>query len=439
MRPHTIENPETATAGRSPGATWSVTAAALAAAFVTAAPAAAQPVLGGFVEAVQAVRVEENAALGDAGIGERSYPRSEVRAQLTARHARDRETLFLRADIVGDARGVAATDIDLREAYVSLRLADWLDLKAGRQVATWGTGDLVFANDLFAKDWVAFFTGLDDTYLKRPQDLLRLSAYVRGVTAEAALAPRFTPDNLPSGERLSVFDPFTGRTVGAAGAPAIVAPPARLENGEVFARLSGLRRSAEWALYGYAGRWPTPRAATAAGTLRYPRLASAGASLRAPLGSILAHAEAAMYVSRDDTQGSDPRIANSQLIGFAGVERGLGPDWTLGAQYVFEWMQDHDAYVANLPPGAFVQDELRSTVTARIGRWARHRTLHMSVFGYWGVTDEDWHVRPSASYDVTDAVRVTAGASLVGGQRPDTLFGQFQDNSNAFGRLRFSF
>ena len=85
---------------------------------MSAARAYAQPIIGGFVEASQAVRIDENAVLGDDGLGQRSYPRSELRVQLTAREAGDREDLFVRVDIISDATGAAATIVDLREAYI---------------------------------------------------------------------------------------------------------------------------------------------------------------------------------------------------------------------------------------------------------------------------------------------------------------------------------
>src|SRR5512138_188165 len=50
------------------------------------------------------------------------------------------------------------SDVELREAYVDLT-GSHANLRAGRQIITWGVGDLLFANDIFPKDWVAFFTG----------------------------------------------------------------------------------------------------------------------------------------------------------------------------------------------------------------------------------------------------------------------------------------
>ncbi len=406
------------------------------------ATAWSQPIIGGFVEANQAVRVEQNEALDaveNSDLGEREYPRSEFRAQLTVRDAADAASFFLRVDVVSEGTDNSGTAIDLREAYLKLYLLDWLDIKVGRQVATWGTGDLIFANDLFAKDWEAFFTALDDTYLKPPQDLLRLSFYLGGITAEVATSPHFTPDNLPDGTRLSVYNPFVGVAVDVEMAPAIDEPLRSLRNGEVFARTYGSMGSAEWALYGYKGFWPTPQGATTTGMLYYPRMWSLGASYRRPVGSMLVHAEGAAYISQDDPDGDDPMIANSQLRGFVGTEKSLGNDWTLGGQYYAEYMLDYDKYQAGLRPGGVEFDELRSTVTVRVTKFILNQNLQFSGFAYWGLSDSDWHLRPSISYKLTDEVNWTLGASLVGGDKPYTMFGQFRDNSNVFTRVRYSF
>ena len=64
----------------------------------------------------------------------------------------------------GDVYGDLVTEkgyFDMREANVFLRPLDYMDFKAGRQILTWGTGDLIFINDLFPKDWQSFFIARD--------------------------------------------------------------------------------------------------------------------------------------------------------------------------------------------------------------------------------------------------------------------------------------
>lgn len=428
-----------------------ITAAAFLLGVFSARPVNAAPFIGGFVEGAQTYRIDKNSALDNGGgAGDRAFPRSEFRTQFTARDEMDLASFFARVDLVSDATTGDRTQVDVREVYLKLYLASWLDVKFGRQVATWGTGDLIFANDLFAKDWDAFFTGMDDSYLKPPQDLLRLTFYKGNTTAELALSPYFTPDNLPDGSRLSIFNPFLQESVGNDLAPMMRERPENLTNGEMFARLFGAAGSYEWALYGYKGFWPTPQGMDMTEPteptkmrLYYPEMYSTGASLRGPLGSYLFNVEGAVYISPEDENGDDPMIPNSQIRGFAGLEKSLGNDWTIGGQWYVEQMMDYDAYAAD-PQAQFGVDEApfeetRSTVTMRITKFMLNQNLRLSLFGYLGITDEDWHVRPMASYKVTDAVTWTLGANLVDGDQPYTMFGQFRDNSNVYLRLRYSF
>ena len=84
----------------------------------------------------------------------------------------------------------------------------------GRQILTWGTGDLVFINDLFPKDWVSFFIGRDVEYLKAPSDALKVSAFSGWANLDLVYTPRFDADRFIDGRRLSFFNTGRGRLTG---------------------------------------------------------------------------------------------------------------------------------------------------------------------------------------------------------------------------------
>ncbi|MFQ5792861.1 MAG: hypothetical protein ACE5JI_20525, partial [Acidobacteriota bacterium] len=46
-----------------------------------------------------------------------------------------------------------SADLELREGYIDFVLRP-LALRLGRQIMTWGVGDLIFINDVFPKDYV---------------------------------------------------------------------------------------------------------------------------------------------------------------------------------------------------------------------------------------------------------------------------------------------
>ena len=124
----------------------------------------------GFAEGALARRIIEDPVQSD------DFLLGEARFRLDLSYFSDRVDLEFKGDLVADA--VAdEIDGDIRLATVTLRTLNWLDLRAGRQVLTWGTGDLVFLNDLFPKDFVSFFIGRDDEFLKAPSNSLKLTFY----------------------------------------------------------------------------------------------------------------------------------------------------------------------------------------------------------------------------------------------------------------------
>ncbi|MBL7221906.1 MAG: hypothetical protein ISS69_17490 [Phycisphaerae bacterium] len=89
-----------------------------------------------------------------------------------------------------------------------------MDVKVGRQILTWGTGDLLFVNDLFPKDWRAFFIGRDLEYLKAPADAMKVSLFGDIANLDLVYMPRFNPSRFISGRRISYFNTTLGRRAG---------------------------------------------------------------------------------------------------------------------------------------------------------------------------------------------------------------------------------
>lgn len=96
-------------------------------------------------------------------------------------------------------------DADIRELNLNFSAFGNTDFKMGRQIITWGTGDLLFLNDLFAKDWNAYFNGRDDAYLKKPTNAVRVSSHFDTLNLDLVWTPKFTPDDYIDGERFAFF------------------------------------------------------------------------------------------------------------------------------------------------------------------------------------------------------------------------------------------
>lgn len=391
----------------------------------------------GFVESAVGTRLQSDPIVADD-----DYTLAEARVRLETERYLGETRFSLKGDIFSD--GVeGGTQVDMREALLDINLGEKLDLRLGHQVLTWGTGDLLFLNDLFAKDWQSFFSGRDDEYLKAASTSIRLSAYGEKVNAELVWTPVFTSDRFIEGERFSYFSPLAGQQVAAPAAKVIpVEPKESLRNGELAARLYGnadLNGSlAEWALYAYHGYWKQPNSLNAIGQPVFTPLNVLGASIRGAVGRGLGNAEFAWYNGTDD-QGNNPHIPNNQLRVLLGYETELRPRLTLGLQYYLEHIQDYSALAANDAGSPYRPDRNRQLWTVRLNYRMWQDNLTLSWFSFWSPTDQDSFHRPAVRYRFNDQLNLTLGANIFSGKQGHTFFGQFEDASNLYARLRWSY
>ena len=336
----------------------------------------------------------------------------------------------------------AVTDdayLDLREAYLDYTTGDW-DLRLGRQVITWGVGDLLFINDIFPKDWESFFAGRPLEYLKVGVDGLRTRYSTPPLNAELVIIPRFEPDTVPTSDRFilnDIFPPGTPRTEEL--------PATTVENTQIALRL--YRRLAGFDVSAYASRgyWGTPSQRPddpnnpTTVTSFYPPLSVYGLSAQGQaLGGILS-LEGGYYDSWDDRAGDDPTIPNSQVRFLVGYQKQLWEDFTFGAQYYAEIMTDYAAYERSLPAGFPAQERYRDVVTLNLIQLLQHQTWRLSLFTFYSPAENDYLLRPAVAYDITDKLSATLGANIFGGEKSTTFFGQLDENDNVYFWLRYDY
>ncbi|MCP4203086.1 MAG: hypothetical protein GY769_14285 [bacterium] len=414
----------------------------LSALVLTAAPgastlASAEAEITGFVQANYAARLPGAPCASETAC---DFPLGEERVQLKIEgFSEDGSAGFVgKADLFHDAV-LNESEVEIREAFVDL-LGRYFSLRAGRQIVTWGVGDLLFINDTFPKDWIAFFTGRPLQYLKIGSDALKIELHPRSLSVEIVVVPFFQSDRLPTGERLLVANPFPS------GLPRRESTPERsLENTELSAKLS--RYIGAWELAAYVSRTHYRSPATTLDQsmdpgeiqLFFPRLNTYGGSLAGGLGSGVFSLEMGYYDSVEDTEGTNPAVENSQFKGLMGYTRPLWADASLGLQVFGEWMQDHDAYRSTLPAGSPVRDRPRWTATTRFTQLLYHQTLTLSLFAFWGLSEQDAYLIPSVRYAFTDSLWGEFGANLFSGEESHTMFGGLDTNDNLYLTARYSF
>lgn len=398
--------------------------------------------LHGFIEGALGARFNSDSVLQDDDLTLAEL-RGRIEAERFYGDIRLSGKLDLYTDAVDDGAGLY-----LREAIAEFSLNDQIDMRVGHQVLTWGTGDLLFLNDLFAKDWVSFFSGRDDEYLKAPSTSIKTSIYGDSANLDFVWTPIFSNDNFISGKRFSYFSPMAnnmsgGQLAAPNGEIVPVEPSKTFSNGEFAARLYGSTamldgRSTEWALYGYRGFWKQPNAVNTNNQAFYSPLTSLGASLRTNVASGIGHTELAWYNGEDD-KGSNPSLPNNQVRFLLGYEQELVSKLTLGLQYYVEHQLDYETLTANDGGSIYRVDEYRELWTVRMTYRAMQDNLIVSWFSFYSPTDEDYYHRPSVKYRFNDEFNLTVGGNFFGGEQPHTFFGQFEDASNMYARLRWSY
>lgn len=391
----------------------------------------------GFVEARAGARLQDDPYQGDGTL-------AEARMQWELEYSAEKYTARIRTDFLFDAESddhrIALNQgsgaVDLRETWLQTALTQWLDVKAGRQILTWGVGDQLFINDLFPKDWNSFFIGRDMEYLKAPSDAVKLAFYFDVFNVDLVWTPEFDSDRYIDGNPISFYNPQLGRHSGSD-----VPVAADLPNGdEIALRLYKNIGGVEYAGYFYDGFWKSPNSVDAfSGEVLMPQLRVIGASVRVAVAGGIFSGEVGQYKSRDDSDGTDAYTANSETRLLLGFETELASDLTGGVQYYVERLGDYSGYKKSLFSGLRQRDKYRQLITTRLTYLTMNQNLEWSLFVFVSPTDEDYFLQPKVSYKYSDRLLLTTGFNIFDGEDNRSFFGQFADSSNVYAGVRYSF
>jgi len=392
----------------------------------------------GFVQANFSLRI---AATGEArtssGESLPHYLLGDERVQLELTRSGEIAQLLGKIDLFYDAIDKRA-DLDVREAYIDLTLGKF-DIRVGRQIITWGVGDLVFINDVFSKNWVAFLSGQPLQYLKVGSDAININFFPKFASIQIIAIPFYQSDVLPRGERLLAFDPMSNIANRKE-----IQPEMTLENTQIAGRLYRYIGNFDFSLYFYKGFWGSPPgmildSAESLLTFTHPHLNVYGGSLQGAFLNGVLSAEGGYYDSRDDLQGTNTGIENSQIRFLAGYQRALGENLTVGLQYYGERIQDYSEYVQNLPQAFPKRKEWRHTLSFRLTQLLKYQTLQLSFFMFYSPNEKDYYINPEIRYDLGSGLWFAIGSILIGGEKDYTFFGQFEKNDNIYFVLRHAF
>lgn len=388
--------------------------------------------LHGFVQGNYSLNTAEDNPDG------KDFKWSEERAQLKLEAASDPFRLFIKGDAFHDNID-GHSILELREGYADYASEKW-DARVGRQIITWGVGDLLFINDVFPKDYAAFFSGRPLEYLKKGVDGAKVGLYPGFASFEFIAIPYFEPNTYPDPKRFWMFDPIAGITNRETQDPYRDFHKAETAM-RIYRDVAGFDTSLYY-YHGYSRQpsiMPDNSITPTQLTLFYPALSVYGASAQGRALDGVLSLEGGYYDSREDRHGTDPMIPNSQTRYLIGYQRQLWEDFTAGVQYYGEYMQDYSAYVQNLPTGFPQEKRLHQLASLRLTQFMIHQTLRLSFFAFYGLSDRDYMLNPEVKYNLTDNVWLAVGGDVFGGGKPWSQFGQLAKDDNIYSQLRYEF
>ncbi|MBY0275987.1 hypothetical protein K2Z84_11625 [Candidatus Binatia bacterium] len=254
------------------------------------------------------------------------------------------------------------------------------------------------------------------------------------------------------------------------------APARRFDNGNVALRVAGRSGGVDWSAMffdGYdpaanfsvpvrldlsnAGAIPGVLSATALTQLRpaYRRFQSIGADASSAFGGFTTRFEAAWRFRRPyprevssltgEIVGDEQRVAallDGKTVTLNAFEPRDAAEWGIGADYLIDgWLPLLELYqiilLHNDTPLLIRNVDTRITASLR-KTWLEAESLETKIVGLWGIESGYEMVRAEATYAITDAIAAQLGVLGVWGDAR-SLIGEFNRNSELFGRLSYSF
>ncbi len=149
--------------------------------------------------------------------------------------------------------------------------------------------------------------------------------------------------------------------------------------------------------------------------------------------------EIAWYDSRDDSDGTNPSVENSQMRYLAGYTQELAPEFTASLQYYVEQILHYDDCKKGITVSSLKREHFRNVLITRFTKLLMQQTLTLSLAICFSPTDMDAYVRPRIEYQHTDNLTLETGTNIFLGRDSNTFFSQFENNTNLYAAIRYHF
>ncbi len=335
--------------------------------------------------------------------------------------------------------------LTMRELYLDMYFKNF-DIRIGKQQVVWGKADGAFITDVVSPLNLTEFLLPDFDEIRRGVNAVKIDYYLGNSTFEAIWLPNFIPTETPG--------------VGSIwyNQPTFMAPPTfdwsksevkpSLENSELFVKYAALTSIIDFEFMG-GYTWddfPTMHVAkqvdmsTGAPVLtglnitpEHHRLFLGGGSFSTEIKGVVLRGEAAYYNGKKfqtvDPLALDALVEKDYLHYLVGLDFNIG-NVKISSQFIQEFIMDYDVKMKN--------EERENTMTFLARYDMLRETLHLELFSYIGLSNEDALIRPKITYDFDDSFSILLGSNIFIGDEGGR-FGQYGDNSMAYMKLKYSF
>jgi hypothetical protein len=274
----------------------------------------------------------------------------------------------------------------------------------------------------------------------------KLDYYIGNSTIEAIWVTNFTHTKMPQPGSIWYIKPTFPAPATFDWSKASIKPS--LKNSEGFIKYSAMTSLIDFEIMG-AYTWdanPTmhvkkqfnivqghPVLAGLNITPEYHRLYVAGGSFSTQIKGIVLRGEAAYYHGKyfqsKDPKAVDALSENDYLHYLLGLDFSIA-DVKLSTQFIQQYILDYNDYIVN--------DKIENTMTFMARYDMLRQTLHLELFSYIGLTNQDALIRPKITYDFSDNFSILLGSNIFVGDESGR-FGRYHDNSMIYTKLKYNF
>ena len=340
-------------------------------------------------------------------------------------------------------------NLNLREIYADLYFKNF-DLRVGKQQVVWGKADGVFITDIVSPLNLSEFLLPDFDEIRTGVIAAKLDYYIGNSTIELIAIPQFTPTTRPNESSIWYIQPEFPAPATFDWSKSTIKPS--LENSEVFMKWSAMTSKIDFDFMG-GYTWddnptmhvqkqfgvdtttmpPSPMLTGLTITPEHHRLTVAGGSFSSEIKGVILRGEAAYYNGKyfqtEDMQAEDALVQKDYINYVVGLDFSLGKV-KMSGQFIQKYILDYS--------DGMVDEEINNMATIMARYDMMRETLHIELFSYVGLTGEDALIRPKITYDFDDSFSILFGANIFTGSR-DGQFGQYQDNSMVYTKIKYNF